>query len=163
MPSGETFNAKHKIVHGDRRSLAIGPITPKSAVISKKETVPVTAAVMERLVKEPHTRLRYFCSPQHTDRALHPIIGQMEHAAGFVHDDTATARLDKLDVALAQALTSIENAAPLAETLSLSNDGRHPAQEFTEQQRRERTLRVQGSSTDDYLEAITKPIDELVS
>ena len=102
----------------------------------------LTAALMERLADEPHTRLRYFCSPQHTDSALHPIIGQMERAAGFVHDDTAKARLDKLDVVLAQALTSIENAALLAEMLSLSNDGRHPALELTAQQRRERTLRA---------------------
>jgi hypothetical protein len=28
----------------------------------------LTAALLERLAGEPHTRLRYFCSPQHTDR-----------------------------------------------------------------------------------------------
>jgi hypothetical protein len=37
----------------------------------------LTAALMERLGDEAHTRLRYFCSPQHTDGALYPIIGQM--------------------------------------------------------------------------------------
>ena len=57
----------------------------------------LTASLMERLVSEPHTRLRYFCSPQHTDSALYPVIGQMERAAGFVHDDTPHAKLDKLD------------------------------------------------------------------
>jgi predicted ATPase len=30
----------------------------------------LTAALLERLSSEPHTRLRYFCSPQHTDSAL---------------------------------------------------------------------------------------------
>ena len=49
----------------------------------------LTAALLERLAAEPHTRLRYFCSPQHTDSALYPIISQMERAAGFAHDDTA--------------------------------------------------------------------------
>ena len=44
----------------------------------------LTAALLERLATEPHTRLRYFCSPQHTDSALYPIISQMERAAGFV-------------------------------------------------------------------------------
>ena len=58
----------------------------------------LTAALLEKLTSEPHTRLRYFCSPQHTDSALYPIISQMERAAGFVHDDTAQARLDKLDM-----------------------------------------------------------------
>src|SRR5947199_2260297 len=38
----------------------------------------LTAALMERVATEPHTRLRYFCSPHHTDSALYPIIGQME-------------------------------------------------------------------------------------
>ena len=41
------------------------------------------AALSERLASEPHTRLRYFCSPQHTDSALYPIISQLERAAGF--------------------------------------------------------------------------------
>ena len=63
----------------------------------------LTAALLERLAAEPHTRLRYFCSPQHTDSALYPIISQMERAAGFAHDDTAQAKLDKLDALLAQS------------------------------------------------------------
>jgi class 3 adenylate cyclase len=40
----------------------------------------LTAALLEHLAGEPHTRLRYFCSPQHTDSALYPIINQMERA-----------------------------------------------------------------------------------
>ena len=43
----------------------------------------LTAALLERLATEPHTRLRYFCSPQHTDSAFYPIISQMERAAGL--------------------------------------------------------------------------------
>ncbi len=87
----------------------------------------LTAALLERLASEPHTRLRYFCSPQHTDSALYPIIGQMERAAGFAHDDTAQAKLDKLDALLAQTSTSTQDAALFAEMLSLPNDGRYPA------------------------------------
>ena len=49
----------------------------------------LTAALLERLAAEPHTRLRYFCSPQHTDSAFYPIISQIERAAGLAHDDTA--------------------------------------------------------------------------
>ena len=87
----------------------------------------LTAALLERLANEPHTRLRYFCSPQHTDSALYPIISQMERAAGFAHDDTAQAKLDKLDALLAQSFTPREDAALLAEMLSLPNDGRYPS------------------------------------
>ena len=100
----------------------------------------LAAALLERLASEPHTRLRYFCSPQHTDSALYPIIGQMERAAGLAHDDTPQARLDKLDAMLAQTSTSREEAALFAEMLSLPNDGRYPALEFAPEQRRQRTL-----------------------
>jgi predicted ATPase len=95
----------------------------------------LTAALLERLASEPHTRLRYFCSPQHTDSTLHPIIGQMERAAGLRHDDTLRAKLDKLDAVLAQTSTSIQDAALFAEMLSLPNDGRYPALDLTPQQR----------------------------
>ena len=98
----------------------------------------LTAALLERLVGEPHTRLRYFCSPQHTDSALYPIIGQMERAAGLAHDDNPKARLDKLDAVLGQ--TSTQDAALLVEMLSLPSDGRYPALELAPQQRRQRTL-----------------------
>src|SRR5215813_13212290 len=100
----------------------------------------LTVALLESLATESHARLRYFCSPQHTDSAFYPIMGQMERAAGLVHDDTPQARLDKLDAVLAQTSTSIEDAALLAEMLSLPNDGRYPRLELTSEQRRQRTL-----------------------
>jgi class 3 adenylate cyclase/predicted ATPase len=100
----------------------------------------LTVALSERLASEPHARLRYFCAPQHTDSALYPIIGQMERAAGLVHDDTPEAKLDKLEALLAQTSTSTQDNAHFAEMLSLPNDGRYPALELTPQQRREGTL-----------------------
>ncbi len=112
----------------------------------------LTAALLEKLATEPHTRLRYFCSPQHTDSALYPIIGQMERAAGLAHDDKLQARLDKLDAVLAQTSTSTQDAALFAEMLSLPNDGRYPALELTPQQRRQKTLEALISQ----LEALTR-------
>jgi len=100
----------------------------------------LTADLLESLAPEPHTRLRYFCSPQHTDSAFYSIIGQMERAAGLLHDDTSQQKLDKLDALLAQTSTSIQDVALIAETLSLPNDGRYPALELTPQQRRQKTL-----------------------
>ncbi|MGA2842763.1 MAG: adenylate/guanylate cyclase domain-containing protein [Steroidobacteraceae bacterium] len=100
----------------------------------------LTAALLEHLAAEPHTRLRYFCSPQHTDSAFYPLISQMERAAGLAHDDTTQAKLDKLDALLAQTSTSKQDAALFAEMLSLPNDGRYPALELAPQQRRQRTL-----------------------
>src|SRR5262249_25724515 len=88
----------------------------------------------------PHTRLRDFCSPQHTDSAFYPIIGQMERAAGLARDDKPQTKLDKLDAMLAQSSTSVEDAALFAELLSLPNDRRYPALELTPEQRRRKTL-----------------------
>jgi predicted ATPase len=95
---------------------------------------------MEGLAAEPHTRLRYFCSPQHTDSAFYPLIGQFERAAGFAHGDAPQTKLDKLDALLTQTSTSWQDAALFAEMLSLPNDGRHPAMELTPEQRRQKTL-----------------------
>jgi class 3 adenylate cyclase/tetratricopeptide (TPR) repeat protein len=100
----------------------------------------LTAALMERLEGEPHTRLRYFCSPQHTDSALYPVISQMDRAAGLAHGDTAQVKFDKLDALLAQTSTSKQDAALFAEMLSLPNDGRYPALDLEPQQRRQKTL-----------------------
>ena len=100
----------------------------------------LTAALLERLATEPHTRLRYFCSPQHTDSALYPIISQMERAAGLAHDDAAQAKLGKLDALLVKSFTPRQDAALFAEMLSLPNDGRYPTLEVTPQQRRPKTL-----------------------
>jgi class 3 adenylate cyclase/predicted ATPase len=100
----------------------------------------LTAALLERFAADPHTRLRYFCSPQHTDSALYPIISQMERAAGFAHDDKTQVKLDKLDALFAREPTPRQDAALLAEMLSLPNDGRYPTLELTSQQRRQKTL-----------------------
>jgi class 3 adenylate cyclase len=100
----------------------------------------LTAALLERLAGEPHTRLRYFCSPQRVDSAFHPIIGQMERAAGLTYDDKPQAKLDKLGALLAQTSTSPQDAALFAEMLSLPNDGRYPALDLAPEQRRQRTL-----------------------
>jgi predicted ATPase len=56
----------------------------------------MTVALAERLHKEPHYQLRYFCAPQLQDTALHPVITHLEHAAGFARDDPPAAKLEKL-------------------------------------------------------------------
>jgi tetratricopeptide (TPR) repeat protein len=112
----------------------------------------LTAALLERLAGEAHTRLRYFCSPQHTDSAFYPIIGQIERAAGFVHDDTLQVKLGKMDMMLALTSTSKQDAALFGEMLSLPNDGRYPAIDLAPEQRRQRTL-----------EAVTTQVAKLAS
>jgi class 3 adenylate cyclase/predicted ATPase len=109
----------------------------------------LTAALVERLASEPHTRLRYFCSPQHTDSAFYPIIGQMVRAAGIAHDDSPKAKLDKLDALLTQTSTSVEHAGLFSEMLSVPNDGRYLSVDaLTPEQRRQKTLEALGSQVE---------------
>jgi class 3 adenylate cyclase/predicted ATPase len=112
----------------------------------------IAAALMEEIAAEPYTRLRYFCSPQHTDSAFYPIIVRFVRAAGFAHDDTPQTKLDKLDALLAPTSTSSQDAALLAELLSLSNDGRYPALDLAPERRRQKTLEALGAQ----LEALAR-------
>jgi class 3 adenylate cyclase/predicted ATPase len=100
----------------------------------------LAAALLERIATEPHGRLRYFCSPQHSDSALYPFIGQIERAAGLARDDAPAVKLDKLDAMLAPTSTPAQDAALFGEMLSLPNDGRYPQLNLTPQQRRQKTL-----------------------
>ncbi|MGY8668530.1 adenylate/guanylate cyclase domain-containing protein [Bradyrhizobium sp. UFLA05-109] len=104
----------------------------------------LSTALMEGIAAEPHTRLRYFCSPQHTNSAFYPIIGQLETAAGFAVGDTPQTKLEKLGALLAQTRTSPQDAALLAEMLSLPNNGRYPALELAPGQRRQKMLEAHG-------------------
>ena len=81
----------------------------------------LTAAILKRLSAEPHTRLRYFCSPQHTDSALYPIISQMERAARTrARRRSASEARQAWMPLLARASTSKQDSARcLAEMLSL--------------------------------------------
>jgi class 3 adenylate cyclase len=108
----------------------------------------LTAALMKRLEGEPHTRLRYFCSPQHTNSAFYPIIDQMERAAGLAHGDTVKSKLDKLDALLAQTASFAQNLSLFADMLSLPNDGRYPTLDITPEQRRQRTLEALGAQVE---------------
>ena len=57
----------------------------------------------ERLAGERHACLRYHCSPYQVNAAFHPIVEQLQQDAGFRREDTAEAKLDKLERLLAAA------------------------------------------------------------
>jgi tetratricopeptide (TPR) repeat protein len=104
----------------------------------------IAETILERLSNEPHTRLRYFCSPHHQHSAFYPSITQLERAAGFRRDDTDEQRLDKLEAALAQGTDDLSEAAPLlAELLSIPTGDRYPSLNVTPQKRKEKTLHAQ--------------------
>ena len=92
------------------------------------------------MADEPHATLRYFCSPHHQDSALHPVIAQLERAAGFARGDPPEARLAKLEALLAPTSPPAEDVALLADLLSLPLDDRYPPPPLTPQRKRERTF-----------------------
>jgi class 3 adenylate cyclase len=79
----------------------------------------LTAALSQHIQSEPHTRLRYFCSPYHQDSALYPSIVQLERAAGFARDDTVEEKLGKLRALVAPGARGDDEIELMAELLSL--------------------------------------------
>jgi predicted ATPase len=104
----------------------------------------IAQTILQRLSAEPHTRLRYFCSPHHQDSALYPSIAQLERAAGFRREDTAEQRLTKLEGVLSQGTNDLSEVVPLlADLLSVPTGDRYPPLNLTPQKRKEKTLHAQ--------------------
>jgi hypothetical protein len=84
----------------------------------------ISRALLDALAEEPHFRVRYQCSPYHTDSALWPVIQQLNYAAGLAANHPLEARLDKLEVLLDRA--GGHDAAPLiADLLGLDGSARY--------------------------------------
>jgi class 3 adenylate cyclase/predicted ATPase len=99
--------------------------------------------LFDQLSGEPHTRLRYFCSPYHQDSALYPVITQLERAAGFRREDTPAQRLDKLEALLAPPPEDHgEEMSLLVDLLSIQSSGRYPPRDLSPQKRKEMTLKA---------------------
>ena len=104
----------------------------------------IAQTFVERLGGEPHTRLRYFCSPHHQDSALYPSVAQLERAAGFRREDTAEQRLAKLEAVLARGTNDLKEAVPLvADLMSIPTGDRYLPLDLTPQKRKEKTLHAQ--------------------
>jgi class 3 adenylate cyclase len=99
--------------------------------------------VRGRLEGEPHIRLLYQCSPHHTTSPLHPVIEQLERAAGVERDDPPETRLDKLATLLAPGTGRLDEAIPLiAALLGIPPGERYPLPDLTSQRQKQRTLEV---------------------
>jgi class 3 adenylate cyclase len=101
----------------------------------------LSETLVAQVAAKPAARLRYFCSPHHTQSAFHPFIAQLERAAGFAPADNARARLAKLATLLAP--TSADPArelALIAELLSLPAEAGYVPLEASPQDKRELIL-----------------------
>jgi class 3 adenylate cyclase len=102
----------------------------------------VIVALQDRLKAEEQIRLRYFCSPHHSDTALYPFANQLEHAAGIGRDDTPGSKLDKLRRLLTRSEASPEEFALLADLLSLPVSDDIQAAGIGTEHGKERTFRA---------------------
>ncbi|HYN78739.1 MAG TPA: AAA family ATPase, partial [Lamprocystis sp. (in: g-proteobacteria)] len=89
---------------------------------------------------EPHTALRYQCSPHFTNSALHPIIAHLELAAKLARDDSPEQKLDKLEALLAGGAGLVAEAAPLIANLLSLPLQRYPPLNLSPQRQKEKTL-----------------------
>jgi len=100
----------------------------------------IVAEVIEHLSGERFSHLRFFCSPDHVDSALHPLLARIERAADLKRDDVPDRKLQKLEALLPSSRNKFEDVALLAELLSISTDGRGPALKLSPEQKKEKTL-----------------------
>lgn len=108
----------------------------------------IAESILERLNAEPHSRLRFLCSPHHQDSALYPVIARLERTAGFQREDDDGQRLRKLEAILAQGIGDPGSdghraALPLfADLLSLPTGDRYTPLELTPHKHKEMTFQA---------------------
>ena len=108
----------------------------------------ILSALRERLEKHKAASLRFQCSPYYVNSAFWPIIDNFERALKFARDETADAKLDKLE-----ALIVTHYGRPLADVrfvasiLSIPCEERYGALPMTPQKHKDETLRDAWSIT----------------
>ena len=103
----------------------------------------ILSALRERLEAQGVQALRFQCSPYYVNSAFWPIIDNFERALKFTRDETADAKLDKLE-----ALIVTQYGRPLADVrfiaaiLSIPCEDRYGALPMTPQKHKDETLRT---------------------
>jgi class 3 adenylate cyclase/predicted ATPase len=111
----------------------------------------LAAQLATEVANEPHTWLRYQCSPYHRDSVLHPFVVALGRAARLVPEDPTETQLEKLEAILAPA--RIAETAPLfASLLSIPTGDRYPPLTLSAAQQRRLTL----AALLDQLEALAR-------
>ena len=101
----------------------------------------IVRAVRDLAAQDRHYRLRYQCSPYHSNSAFYPIIQRLERAAGITMEDGNDEKIDKLESLLKLSAVDLESIAPLfAALLSLPAEDRYGTLDLTPGQRRDHTF-----------------------
>jgi predicted ATPase len=98
----------------------------------------IIEALMKRITQEPHTRLRFQCSPYFSNTAFYPVINQFERVAGFQRDDSAAQKLQKLAQMLNGSVDNLAASVPLfAALLSIPTGNQYPPLDISPQRQKE--------------------------
>ena len=93
--------------------------------------------------EEPHSCLRFYCSPHHTHSPLYPIIEQLERVASFRPDSSARAKLARLEHLLGPTASNLSrDAAVVADLLAVPLEEHDATPALSPQQKLELTLTV---------------------
>jgi predicted ATPase/class 3 adenylate cyclase len=105
----------------------------------------IAQALLDAVADEPHIRIRYQCSPYHSDSALWPVIQQLTRAAGLNADDPIDEQLDHLERLLRRAVQDPSAVAPLiADLLGIEGTARYGELGLVPQVKLARTLEALG-------------------
>ncbi|MFL5281576.1 MAG: AAA family ATPase [Rhodopila sp.] len=100
-------------------------------------------ALRERLEAQGVQALRFQCSPYSINSAFWPIIDNFERTLKFARDETAEAKLDKLEALIVtQYGRPLEDVRFVASILSLPCEQRYGALAMTPQRHKDETLRT---------------------
>jgi class 3 adenylate cyclase len=100
-------------------------------------------ALRERLGDEPHTALSHYCSPNHINSALYPVIDQLERATRLDRAAPPDVQLASLEAMLAASGERLDEVVPLLATLlGMPTGGRHPALTLTPEMQKRRTFQA---------------------
>jgi class 3 adenylate cyclase/predicted ATPase len=103
----------------------------------------IAQALRERIAGQPHVRMHHACSPHHTNSALFPIVGRLEHAAGFSRDDAVATKVAKLEKVLGLGEAGDAEAAPVfAALLGLLPEGQPDPLALDAQQQKAKTFKA---------------------
>jgi class 3 adenylate cyclase/tetratricopeptide (TPR) repeat protein len=101
----------------------------------------VAHSLRQQLAGTDYTLIRYFCVEYYKDSALFPVTTNLERAAGFKRDDSAVAKLTKLDGLVRETGADPATVVPLfAALLSVPTGNQYPAAAATPDFQKERTL-----------------------
>src|SRR3954447_20564083 len=103
----------------------------------------ILSVLRERLEAQGVQALRFQCSPYHVNSAFWPIIDDFERALRFARDETAEAKLDKLEALIVtQYGRPVEDVRFVASILSLPCEERYGTLSMTPQRHKDETLRT---------------------